>query len=953
MMPRRSRCSFAHQGAARTGLCALALTLAALVLLAPAATRAQYTPFGKNKVHYSRFEWRVLESRHFRLYHYQEEADLARQALDLAEEGYADLRARLAHDVPRPIPLIVYSSHLDFQQTNVTPYFLPEGVAGLTEFGRGRVLVPFDGSLHEFRVTLRHELVHVFQLSLEERTMREHFRQATPRLPLWFTEGEAVHFSEQRDAEADMILRDMVVAGTLPVIGEFWRHEGSFTLYKLGQSVLDYVAETWGEDRVRLFHERLWRHDRFDETLQDVLGVTPEVLSARWQFHLKQRYFPAVQTTVPSAFASRQVTSEGGADFKPLPLPPGLPGLDGHFAFLSPRNGFTNIYTATGDAEKPEQDVHVLVAGERRPEFESFHAFRSRMDVSADGLLLFTAKHDGQDAVNVFSIIERRVVARYAFDGPVGLTSPAWAGDTRRFIFSGLSREGDSDLYLYDREAGALTRLTKDRYLDVEPAWCTWANAVVWVSDRGPAGDRGARNLFLLVPGTGDIRPLTRGNWRDAAPACDSVRREILFTSDRDGFFDAYRIDTEGNGERLTRSLEPLLDPRPTPGGRAFLATVFRDARFEVRSFARSDTAGEPVCLAAAAADTLRPWDWNAVAAPVTSRTTRYRPRFGLDIAQGGVLLDPGMRTGEGLSAAFSDVMGNHLLFVGLGNGSFSSSSRFLDELSASVAYVNLGRRLNYGLSAFHYAGEYYDPLGYPYFERRAGVGLILRYPFSKFTRIESNASMAYGETDRLRTGFRRSGPLASHSVAWIRDTSLWLATGPIDGLRMNVTAGTTVDLHRGGPESALILGEWNRYLRLGLLSCYAVRLQGRWSDGDNPDVFLLGGSHSLRGWPHRGLNGKRTLLWNNEVRFPLMRGAVLGLPPGDLELPGVQGAVFLDGGAAWSEGWPPPWVGSYGIGFRMGFGGFLVLRLDLAKRTDFRDWSGRTQTEFYVGWNY
>jgi hypothetical protein len=928
------------------------LALVTILLLIPVPTLAQYTPFGKNKVHYARFEWQVLEGRHFRLYHYREEADLARQALDLAEEGYADLRTRFAHDVVRPIPLIVYSSHLDFQQTNVTPYFLPEGVAGLTEFARGRVLVPFDGSLHDFRVTLRHELVHVFQLSLEERTTREHFRPGIPGLPLWFTEGEAVHFSEQRDSEADMILRDMVVAGKLPPISEFWRHEGGFTLYKLGQSVLDYVAQTWGEDRLRLFHEQLWRHDRFEDVLHDVLGVTLEELSSRWEHDLKKRYFPSVETAVPCTFTSKQLTAEGGADFKPLPLPPGLPGFVGHFVFLSPRNGFTNIYAAAGDGEKPEQEVRVLVAGERRPEFESFHAFRSRMDVSADGLLLFSAKHQGQDAINVYSIPRRRVVARYAFDGLVGLTSPAWAGDTHRFVFSGLSREGDSDLYVYDREGGGLTRLTHDRYLDIEPAWCAWADAVVWVSDRGPAGDHGARNLYLLTPGTGEIRSLTRGDWRDGSPACDSVHQEILFTSDRDGFQNVYRVDAQGSGERLTRSLDALLDPRPTPDGRAFLATVYREGRFEVRSFARADTAGQPV-RPPAAADSLCPWDWNVVAAPVASRTTHYRPRLGLDIAQGGVLLDPGLRTGEGLSAAFSDVMGNHLLFVGVGNGSFSSASRFLDELSASVAYVNLSRRLNYGASAFHYAGEYYDRLGFPYFERRAGVGLILRYPFSKFTRIESNASVAYGETDRTFTGFRRAGPLASHSLAWIRDTSLWIPTGPIDGQRVNFTAATTVDLRRGEPENTLLLGEWNRYLRLGLLSCYAVRLQGRWSEGENPEVFLLGGSHSLRGWPHRGLNGKRTLLWNNELRFPLMRGAVLGLPPGNLDLPGIQGAVFLDGGAAWSQGWPPPWAGSYGVGFRMGFGGFLVLRLDFARRTDFRRWSRSTKTEFYVGWNY
>ena len=32
-----------------------------------------------------------------------------------------------------PIPIILYNSHHDFQQTNITPSFIPEGVAGLTE----------------------------------------------------------------------------------------------------------------------------------------------------------------------------------------------------------------------------------------------------------------------------------------------------------------------------------------------------------------------------------------------------------------------------------------------------------------------------------------------------------------------------------------------------------------------------------------------------------------------------------------------------------------------------------------------------------------------------------------------------------------------------------------------------------------------------------------------------
>lgn len=91
----------------------------------------------------------------------------------------------------------------------------------------------------------------------------------------------------------------------------------------------------------------------------------------------------------------------------------------------------------------------------------------------------------------------------------------------------------------------------------------------------------------------------------------------------------------------------------------------------------------------------------------------------------------------------------------------------------------------------------------------------------------------------------------------------------------------------------------------------------------------------------------------NQELRFPLARGLLLGLPIGDLELPGIQGAIFADAGAAWNESWPPPWVGSTGFGLRMGFGGYLVLRLDVGRRTDFEKLWKNTYSEFYIGWNY
>ena len=73
-----------------------------------------------------------------------------------------------------------------------------------------------------------------------------------------------------------------------------------------------------------------------------------------------------------------------------------------------------------------------------------------------------------------------------------------------------------------------------------------------------------------------------------------------------------------------------------------------------------------------------------------------------------------------------------------------------------------------------------------------------------------------------------------------------------------------------------------------------------------------------------RQLFGTRSFLLNNEIRFPLLEGVVLGFPFGNIGLPGVQGALFADVGNAWdqSEGAFPRPFGSFGVGLRSSLGG-------------------------------
>lgn len=926
-----------------------ALLVASVVALAPAAD-AQFVSFGKNKVQYTDFQWHVMKSEHFDLYFYPEERLLAEKALALAESSYADLSVEFVHHVPRRVPLIIYASHQDFEQTNVTPFLLPEGVAGLTEFAKGRVLIPFNGSYSDFRDVIHHELVHVFQLSKTAAVYAQHPRNAYLSPPLWFSEGIADFLARPWDTEADLFVRDLVLSGRMPDIDDIWRYNGTFVLYKIGQSLCRYIATTYGEDKLTMMYDELWTGSSFGDVLRRVLGVSQSELSNDWHQALRVSYYPLVTVTKPFRAVATDLTKKGDVNFKGVPLPASAGLGDKRFLFVSPRTGYTNIYSAS--LEGPDEDVKTVVKGERSPEFESFHPFRTKIDVNERGELAFVSKHEERDALYTYDLRGEDLSGSFRFESLIGLSSPNWSPDGRKIVFSGLTKDGYSDLYVLDVETGALDRLTDDRYMDLDPAWSPDGQWIAFSSDRTAHGRTGARNLFLLDLETREVLYLTFGDWNDLAPSWSPDGTRIVFASDRDGIPNLYIVDRDGNGRRLSTFVGGVFDPVWSEDGKELLFTGYEGGRFHIYRMVVPDEPPGPE-IALASDHGYESWTWDGTTAATKAEVGQYQPHFSLDIAQGGVGFEPNQRLGEGVQAALTDMMGNRVLFLQLGN-SANRASDLLSNMNVGVSYFNLTHRLNYGISGFHYVGDYIDEQGFPFFERRAGGGLVGSYPFSKFHRVETGLSLVYSDkTEPIRDVDRQAFLIANY-LSFIRDTSLWMSTGPIDGERMNATVGVSLDISRASTEGAFFVLDYRRYFRLAQRSAYAVRAQGRLSGGTDPPLFLLGGTHSLRGYPRRAFVGTRSILLNNEYRFPLIEHFLIGFPFGRIDFPGIQGAVFVDAAQVWSDDrtqFDP--LGSFGAGLRMGLGGFLVLRMDFSRRTDFRTIDSRTDTEFFIGWNY
>ena len=917
----------------------LSVCLIGSAMIFASVLSAQYGYFGQNKIQYRRFDWRVLRGEHVDLYYYPEEEELGRVALAYAEASYDTLERRFNHAVTRRIPLIVYASHSDFEQTNILPFIPPEGLLGVTEFLKRRVALPFRGSYAEFRHTIRHELVHVFQLSLAAQTFGRYPRFRQVGMPLWWTEGLAEFFSAGEDSRDDMVLRDMTIDGHLPSLTDLAYAYGGL-VYPVGGSIHRFLAERYGEWRILELYNDIWKYNGFDAALLGVYGRTVDQLSDEWQYWMRQHYYPAVASQPPLAITARKLT-----DLAIKPTAYQLPGdSTPSFLFFSPRSGYTTIYAENlaGRGRRP------VVQGERSEQFESFHFFESRIDVSADGVAAFSSKYAERDALFFWDLRKSKVVGRYQFPELVSILSPAWAPDGKSVVFSGLSVSGYSDLYRLWLADGRLERLTSDRYEDLDPTISPDGATVVFSSDRTPFGASGAHNLFALELATGAIRYLTYGSWRDEAPRWREGR--IYFASDRDGTFQVYSIDATGNGRRETRSLNGAFDPEWVPGPQGgLLFGGFADLSFNIYVAPPLHDAQSSFTLAASDSLPAPAWTWGELSHPQYARVdgTPYERKFTLDFAAGDAAVAPGLGSAQGAVFVFSDLLSDHLLYLSLSSFQGAGFGTLLDNVSGTAFYLNQSRRINWGVGAFRQRGLFYEGDFSTLFEERSyGAFAQVRYPFNRFRRIVGEYRIERSDRLDLTTQDvdepRRVGWLVSNYLTYVKDNTLWLSTGPIDGERYNLTGGLVNDLSHGRFDSWLVSADVRKYLRMSLHSALALRVLGYTSGGERPRRVNIGGSWALRGYPQYGyVAGTRAWLLNVEYRFPILDFLTIGFPFGAARFPGVQGALFLDYGRAWSKTTPDRGVlGASGLGLRMPIGPPLVLRLDLGYRL------GSTQTQ-------
>ncbi len=935
-------------GVAHNGRRALGLVVLLLVLLIAAPASAQYY-FGKNKVQYTEFDWRVLKTEHFEIYFYEAERELAEIAARSVEGSFRVLADRFNYQIRQPIPLIIYSSPNYFSQTNVVPNLLPEGVAGFTEFFKGRVVVPFNGSYADFNRVLRHELVHVYLSSKISSIMRGHRKFTTARVPLWLEEGLAEYFSRKWDSEADMILSDMIITNRFFNLQSIYAISGSFLMYKEGESFCHFLAENYGPETLLRLIENWWRGRNFEDILEITVGKSLEQIDREWEYWLKKKYYPAfAETDLPSHEA--QPLTMSGFSFSPSPVRATIDGVTENWVvYQANKLGYAGIYMVPQEGGE-KREVRTLLKGERSPRFESLHLLRSTLDVSTNGRIAFVSKNKERDRLYILGITDRKIEAEFNFPELVTVASPSWSSDGRRVVFSAAGKDGKTDLYTLEVNAGGPpVRLTDDFFHDLDPVFTPDGEAIVFSSDRGRWGPSGFQNLFRMNLADGMIEPITCGKFNDRQPSYSPDGRILLFSSDRTGRPNVHALFPNGVIEQWTSYSTGVLNPRFSPDGEQVVVTGYEQLNYRLFLFDVPDTA--IMTERPKSCDPTLAWLPPRIEISDIQGAAKYTKKFSFDIAQSAVSYDAVYGALGGFQTALTDVLGNKQYFFLLSNNT-DSKENFLSSFNVSMTYVDRTHRINYGYGLFHLYNDFDDRVEGIYTERQYGGVFYLAYPLSKFRRFESSLVIRQSDRDYFLQTKHREALLGTNFISFVHDNSIWDVVGPIDGYRVRLTAGLTHDISNFKNFNRLAAIDVRKYFRLGRYSALALWGLYQTSRGEDPQRRYLGGSWSLRGYSRRTFYGRNVLLFSNELRFPLIDNLFISTPAARLGFQAIRGAIFFDAGNAWDDEFDRL-HGALGVGARVSLGYILVLRFDFSRRTDFKKIEKNTKFDFFFGWNF
>jgi hypothetical protein len=505
--------------------------------------------FGKNRVQYKKFKWQYYQTRNFNVYFYEGGQEIAKFALQLAEQELADIEAAAEYSLQRRANIVLYNDFKDMQQTNIGLQSDILSTGGTTRLVNNKMVVYFDANHANLKRQIRQGIADIITKNVlfGDDIGEVAGNQTLLDLPKWLTDGYVAYIGENWSTDLDDELKSEILSGNYTKFSSL-----SFAKPLLaGHAFWYYIEEKYKKENVTYFLYLARIYKNLNKASLQITKKKFKELTSEFMEYQEEKYYKDI------------------ARRKPYPKGNFVEGFD-----ISPRLNYyrfnvnplkrNNSYVVTQFKKgivrvilnDDFENKTLLKFGVRTYENEMNPNYPMMAWDPKGTRISVVYATQGRLKLFVYDVINRfrqyQIDLTDHFDQVQDIK---YMLDSRTLLLSAV-KNGHTDIYTFDLEKEKSKQITNDVYDNLDATFVSFPNktGIIFASNRPSAGAKSSDtslpsnnryNIFMITdfgdkPELNQITQLTNLKYGNARYPTQYNVNHFTFVSDENGIGNRY-----------------------------------------------------------------------------------------------------------------------------------------------------------------------------------------------------------------------------------------------------------------------------------------------------------------------------------------------------------------------------------------------------------------------------
>lgn len=444
--------------------------------------------FGKNRVQYRNRYWRYHRYEKYDTYFYKKGDSLSRKVAKIADKKLPDIENFFGYGLQKRLIFLCYDKLSDFRESNVgyDSGNSNSNIGGATRIIDNKIFIYYDGTYKNLEKQISEGITKVLisEMLYGGSYARKFTSSAIIELPEWYISGLTNYLSEEWSFDIENRVKDGFQSGKYRKINHLNGADAMFA----GHSFWYFIGETYGKDVIPNIVYLTRVNKNSDAGFRYVLGLSVKELSPMWKdFYLNMFGTSAENTNLPNK-SNKILKGKRNTRYQRIKVSIN----NKYIAYVENQSGRYKIKILN---KKTGKIKTIRKKGHKLDQITDYSYPVIAWHPSNQSLIFFT-EEQGRLRLYMYNLKTKKLIKRNMmfFDKILS----ANYSDNGFLLAISATKDGQTDIFIYNVSAGNFERITNDDFEDLNPSFIDNSKKLIFASNReNKSKNNFSKDLFV------------------------------------------------------------------------------------------------------------------------------------------------------------------------------------------------------------------------------------------------------------------------------------------------------------------------------------------------------------------------------------------------------------------------------------------------------------------------